>query len=126
MVLHEEAQPVATTAGSTSNARSKEKFGHSWSRASIPGADVSLAAVPLIGNDGKSSITVSQPWILGSFPVTSSRKCVAQKVRVRTPGLSFDYSGTNANDGLFEIPFHPGEIIRVYAAPARRPKDFSR
>ncbi len=69
----------------------------------IEGTDTRLIASPLVGNDGKPGITVSKPWIFGSFPVTSARKDVADALRVRDPSLSFEYSDTNANDGVFEF-----------------------
>ena len=62
-----------------------------------------VSATPLTGNDGASSITVSHPWMFGAFPVTTSRKCMAHTLHVRVPGLSFDYSETNANDAEFEF-----------------------
>jgi len=73
----------------------------------VKGADVTVSATPLAGNDGTSSITVSHPWMFGAFSVTVSRKCMAHKLHVRVPGLSFDYSETNANDADFEFaPAH--------------------
>jgi hypothetical protein len=74
----------------------------------VEGSDVSVVARRLTGNDGESDITISHPWIFGSFPVLSSRKLVTDQLRVKAPGLSFDYSETNANDALFE--FLPSEV----------------
>lgn len=75
---------------------------------SIEETDAELTAFPLKGNDGRSSIVVSHPWIFGSFPVSSSRKCVVEKLHVRSGGLAFDYSATNANDAVFE--FLPSQV----------------
>ncbi len=79
-------------------------FGDSRLSGSVAGTDIELVASPLRGNDGKSAIIVSHPWLFGSFPVSSARKCVAEKLRVRAPSVSFSYAGTNANDALFEFP----------------------
>ncbi len=84
------------------------EFGSGRLSGSIEGADINLVAFPLRGNDGESSITVSRPWIFGAFPVTSSRKLHAEKLRVRAPGLSFDYTETNANDAIFD--FLPSQV----------------
>jgi Protein of unknown function (DUF1326) len=79
------------------------EFGASNLTGSVEGARIALKAVPLTGNDGRSGITVSYPWIFGSFPVKASRKAVAERLLVVAPELSFTYSNTNANDADFEF-----------------------
>lgn len=70
------------------------------------GKAIKITALPLRGNDGKSPIMVSHPWIFGSFPIISSQKCVANELEVQTRSLSFTYSGTNANYASFEFSPH--------------------
>lgn len=71
---------------------------------SVAGQEVRLIASRLKGNDGKSDIVVSNPWMFGLLPIKSTRKCIAERVMVRTPTVSFDYADTNANDAVFEFP----------------------
>ncbi len=84
------------------------EFGQSKLSGWVVGTETSLTCVPLVGNDGKSAIILLHPWILGSFPVKSARKCKAERLHVGAPGLSFDYEGTNANDAAFE--FSPEQV----------------
>jgi hypothetical protein len=76
--------------------------------ASLLEGQTRISARPLVGNDGKSPVIVSQPIIFGRFPITRSRKAVATHLLVRFAKSSFEYSNTNANDALFE--FLPSEI----------------
>lgn len=76
--------------------------------ASLLEGQTRISARPLVGNDGKSPLIVSQPIIFGRFPITQSRKAVATNLAVRFAQSSFEYSNTNANDALFE--FVPSEI----------------
>jgi hypothetical protein len=69
----------------------------------VAGKKIALRAVPLIGNDGRSGITVSSPWIFGSFPVKASRKAVAEQLLAVAPDLSFTYNNTSVNDADFEF-----------------------
>ncbi len=78
-------------------------FGESLLSASISGTEVNMKVRLLKGNDGHSPITVSHPWIFGSFPIKSSRKGVTEELDVRAPSLSFTYAATNANDAVFEF-----------------------
>lgn len=68
------------------------------------GDDSRLTVVLLRGNDGESPMVVSHPWMFGRFPIIRAHKGVAQELRVRGPGLLFDYTNSNANDAIFEFP----------------------
>lgn len=58
-------------------------------RGSIGGTNIALSASALKGNDGKSGIIVSHPWIYGALPIASSRKSVADRLRAETQGTLF-------------------------------------
>jgi hypothetical protein len=75
---------------------------------SVSRRDILFAASPLRGNDGFSTITVSNPLIFGQFPVQSTVKGVVKKLTVHDLGLSFDYINTNANNAVFE--FTSGQV----------------
>lgn len=64
--------------------------------ASLPEGNAKLSARPLIGNDGKSWLTVSRPLLFGQFPVIQSRKALATTLIVRSVSLSFEYTQINA------------------------------
>ena len=76
--------------------------------ASLVEGKAKLSARPLIGNDGKSWLTISRPLLFGHFPVIQSRKALATTLIVRSANLSFEYSQTNANDALFK--FWPSQV----------------
>ncbi len=86
----------------------KIEFGQTHLTGSVEGTKFGLSVRPLVGNDGRSAVTVANPWIFGSFPIKSSRKGVAERLRVLAPGLSFTYSNTNANDAYFQ--FRPDQV----------------
>lgn len=81
-------------------------FGSHFLKASIRGTDTKILAEPLVGNDGVSNIVVGRPWIFGAFPVISTRKALAQELRVSLPPHSFQYQHTNANDAVFAFCPH--------------------
>lgn len=65
------------------------------------GSETSLRVSLLKGKDGRTPVSVSHPLIYGAFPVLRSKKGVTQQLKTNARGLKFDYSGTNANDGIF-------------------------
>jgi hypothetical protein len=69
----------------------------------VVGEQITVKAHSLIGNDGKSSIVVTNPWLFGSFPIRSSRKGITERLEVRSPQFSFQYYGTNANQAAFDF-----------------------
>jgi len=69
----------------------------------VVGEETSLRAHPLTGNDGKSTIEVTNPWLFGSWPVSSAQKGSSELLQVHSGGISFRYSGTNANKATFEF-----------------------
>src|SRR6267143_1878126 len=77
-------------------------FADMHSEASI-GSEAALKVSLLRGKSSRTGVSVSHPIIYGSFPVLSSRKGVTRKLKATAPGLKFEYSGTNANDGIFEF-----------------------
>jgi hypothetical protein len=75
--------------------------------ASLVEGNAQISARPLVGNDGKSPLVVTQPVLFGQFPVTRSRKAAASHLLVRSSESSFEYHNTNANDAVFEfLPSH--------------------
>ena len=83
-------------------------FGMNSMSGSVVGTGTYINARPLTGSDGNPSIIVSRPWIFGAFPVSHAQKGVTERLTVQTAQLKFDYSKTNANNGVFE--FHANQV----------------
>ena len=69
----------------------------------VLGEETVVRTRPLVGNDGKSAIEVTNPWLFGSWPVARTQKGYSELVEVHSVEMSFRYIDTNANRATFEF-----------------------